>query len=113
MASRLRWAARVAAATVVGGTVALAVAAPAHAADATLDVVGSSIYYSAGSGQTNHLIIERSKANPDHYLFQEVGGAVIASADPACFYSLPGSTTAMTCAAPGVPAPTPASAAAR
>jgi Ca2+-binding RTX toxin-like protein len=102
MASRLRWVTRTAVATLVGGTVAVAVATPAHAADAVLDVVGSSIYYSAGAGQQNHLVIERSTANTDQYLFQEVGGAVITSSDPACFYSTPGSTTAMTCTAPGL-----------
>jgi len=102
MASRLRLPARVAAATLLGGAVAVAIATPAHAANAVLDVVGSSVYYTAGSDQTNHLVIERSTANPDHYLFQEVGGAAITSTDPACFYPLPGSPTTMTCAAPGL-----------
>jgi Ca2+-binding RTX toxin-like protein len=102
MASRLRWVARAAAATLMGGGVVVAVGTPAHAAGAVLDVVGSSVYYSAASGQLNHLIIERSTTNPDQYHFQEVGGAVVTSTDPACFYSVPGSTTAMTCTAPGL-----------
>jgi Ca2+-binding RTX toxin-like protein len=102
MTSHVRWAARAAAAVLIGGTVAVAVATPAHAADAVLDVVGSSIYYSAGSGQQNHLIIERSTANPDQYLFQEVGFATITSTDPACVYTTPGSTKAMRCTAPGL-----------
>jgi Ca2+-binding RTX toxin-like protein len=102
MASRLRWVARAAAATLVGGTVAVAVATPAHAAAATLDVVGSSVYYTAGAGQQNHLVIERSTANANQYLFQEVGYATITSTDPACVYSTPGSTQAMTCTAPGL-----------
>jgi len=103
MTSRLRWIARAAAVTLVGGSLAVAAATPAHAADAAvLDVVGSSIYYSAGASQTNHLIIERSTANADQYIFSEVGGAAIMSADPACVYSVPGSASAMTCTAPGV-----------
>src|SRR5690606_1552100 len=48
------------------------------------------------------LVIQRSTTGPDDYTFIEVGSLTITSADPACWYSVPGATYAMTCTAPGL-----------
>lgn len=93
---------RAAVVTTVIAASTLAWAAPAHAAAATLDVSGQIIYYTAGAGQPNHLVIERSSANPDIYIFSEVGGQAISSTDPACSFAFPGNPTIMTCTAPGI-----------
>src|SRR5690606_19888306 len=77
-------------------------ASPAHAAAGSLDVSGSMIYYIATPGTINHLVIQRSTTGPDDYTFIEVGSLTITSADPACWYSVPGATYAMTCTAPGL-----------
>lgn len=102
MTRRLRIPARIAAvlAVVAGSTVAWA--SPALAATATLDVSGTMIFYTAGAGQMNHLVIERSSIQPDLYLFSEVGGQAIFSSDPACSYGSSGSPSFMQCTAPGL-----------
>ena len=81
---------------VVGGT--LLFAAPAHAATATLVVNGQLIFYTAGAGQPNHLILERSG---NQYLFEEVGGQAITTTDTACGYLSSGDPTVMVCTVSG------------
>src|SRR5690606_32543567 len=102
MGTRGRAAAKSAVVLTVVAAAGLVWASPAHAAAGSLDVSGSMIYYIATPGTINHLVIQRSTTGPDDYTFIEVGSLTITSADPACWYSVPGATYAMTCTAPGL-----------
>jgi Ca2+-binding RTX toxin-like protein len=94
--------------TIIRATVAVAlaaggvavVAAPAYAADSSLDVSGTTISYSADVGVTNVLTV----TNPalDTYLFVDTGGDPIVSSDPACTYPVAANTTRMQCVAAGI-----------
>jgi Ca2+-binding RTX toxin-like protein len=90
---------RAAVATVVVGATIVVAAAPAYAADSDLDVVGTTIHYTADAGVTNDLTITRAG---DTDLFVDVGGDPIVSADPACSYPVVGDTTRMQCVVAGL-----------
>jgi Ca2+-binding RTX toxin-like protein len=74
----------------------------AHAAATTLDVNGQFIFYTAATGQNDHIVIMPSSSLPETYVFDEVAGNLITSSDPACSYPVAGDPTIMQCSAPGV-----------